>query len=88
LHADTAYRDKTYTEITASETLAQHAYWLANAFLGIKTSDDRWELRAGGRNLGDQRVRVQGFNLSEFPGYQLAFYSASRTWDVHLIFRY
>lgn len=87
-HVDGAYRDKAYTEITASEALAQGAYVWTNAFLTIRTADDRWELRAGGRNLGDRRVRVQGFNLAEFPGYQLAFYSERRTWDVHVIFRY
>ncbi len=88
VHVDGAYRGKTYTEITASEVLAQDSYPLANAFVSVRTDDDRWELRAGARNLTDEKVRVQGFNLSEFPGYQLAFYSARRTWTLHVAYRY
>lgn len=88
VHVDGAYRGKTYTEITASEVLAQDSYTLANAFLSVRTDDDRWELRAGAQNLTDEKVRVQGFNLSEFPGYQLAFYSARRTWTLHVAYRY
>jgi iron complex outermembrane receptor protein len=88
LHVDGAYRGKTYTEITASEVLAQDSYTLANAFVSVRTDDDRWELRAGAQNLTDEKVRVQGFNLAEFPGYQLAFYSARRTWTLHAAYRY
>lgn len=88
VHVDGAYRAKTYTEITASELLAQDDYVMTNAFVSVKTADERWELRGGVQNLGDEKVRVQGFNLSEFPGYQLAFYSARRTWDLHLVYRY
>lgn len=88
VHVDGAYRGKTYTEITASEVLAQDSYTLANAFVAVRTDDDRWELRAGAQNLTDEKVRVQGFNLSEFPGYQLAFYSARRTWNLHVAYRY
>ncbi|MGH8239484.1 MAG: TonB-dependent receptor, partial [Steroidobacteraceae bacterium] len=88
VHVDGAYRGKTYTEITSSEVLAQPDYVLANAFVSVKTKNEHWEVRGGVQNLGDEQVRVQGFNLSEFPGYQLAFYSARRTWDLHLIYRY
>lgn len=88
VHVDGAYRDKTFTEITASQVLAQDPYTLANAFISVRTDDDRWEVRAGGQNLTDEKVRVQGFNLAEFPGYQLAFYSARRTWNLHVAYRY
>lgn len=88
VHVDGAYRGKTFTEITASEVLAQDDYTLANAFLSVRTDDDRWEFRGGVQNLTDEKVRVQGFNLSEFPGYQLAFYSARRIWNVHVAYRY
>lgn len=88
VHVDAAYRGKTYTEISGSEVLAQDDYVRANAFASVKTDDERWELRGGVQNLTDEKVRVQGFNLSEFPGYQLGFYSARRTWDLHLIYRY
>jgi iron complex outermembrane receptor protein len=88
MHVDGSYRSKTYTEITASELLAQDDYVIANAFLGLTTTDGRWEVRGGVQNLTDEAVRIQGFNLSEFPGYQLAFYSAKRTWNVRVAYRY
>lgn len=88
VHVDAAYRGRTYTEISASEVLAQDDYVRANAFASVKTDDERWELRGGVQNLTDEKVRVQGFNLSEFPGYQLAFYSARRTWDLRLVYRH
>jgi iron complex outermembrane receptor protein len=87
-HVDAAYRGKTYNEITASELLAADSYGLVNAWLGLRGDDDRWELRAGVQNLTDREIRVQGFNLSEFPGYQLGFYSAPRTYDLRLFYRY
>lgn len=88
LHADAAYRGKVFNEITGSEILAEDDYVWVNAFVSLKTGDERWELRGGVQNITDQAVRVQGFNLSEFPGYQLSFFSAPRTWDIRLFYRY
>ncbi|HXI86582.1 MAG TPA: TonB-dependent receptor [Parvularculaceae bacterium] len=87
-HVDGAYRGTTATEITASPVLTQRRYALLNAFVGLKTADDRWELRAGVKNATDRAIRVQGFNLSDFPGVQLGFYAAPRTYDFRLIYRY
>lgn len=88
MHVDAAYRGKTYNEITASELLASDSYVLVNAWLALRTDDGHWELRAGVRNLTDREIRVQGFNLSQFPGYQLSFYSAPRTYDLRLFYRH
>lgn len=87
-HADAGYRSKTYNEITASENLAQNKYAIVNALVSVKTEDARWEVQAGVRNLTDQSIRVQGFNLSEFPGFELSFFSAPRTYDFRVIYRY
>ncbi|MFZ5609942.1 MAG: TonB-dependent receptor [Pseudomonadota bacterium] len=88
VHGDAAYRGKTYNEITASERLAQDSYVIVNAFVSLKTLDARWELRGGVKNLTNREIRVQGFNLSEFPGVELSFFSAPRTFDVRLFYRY
>lgn len=87
-HMDAAYRSKTFNEITASEILAADEYVIVNAFLSVRTEDGRWEFRGGVQNLTDQAIRVQGFNLSEFPGFQLSFFSAPRTYDFRLFYRY
>ncbi len=88
LHVDGAYRGETATEITASPELTQDRYGLLNAFVALKSNDDRWELRGGVQNATNEAIRVQGFNLSEFPGVQLGFYRAPRTYNVQLTFRY
>ncbi len=88
LHGDGAYRGDVANEITDSPLLRQDAYVILNAFAAIKTADERWELRAGGRNLSGRDIRVQGFNLAEFPGVQTAFFGARRSWDLRLFFRY
>ncbi len=86
-HVDASYRGETFNEITASPILAQERYVLLNAFVALKSADGRWELRGGVRNATDQAIRVQGFNLSEFPGVELGFFTAPRTYDFRLIFR-
>jgi iron complex outermembrane recepter protein len=87
-HVDGAYRGETATEITASPELTQQRYGLLNAFVALKTADERWELRGGVKNATNEAIRVQGFNLSDFPGVQLGFYTAPRTYSFRLIFRY
>ncbi len=88
VHVDASYRGVTANEITASPVLTQDRYVLLNAFVSLKSSSGRWEWRGGVRNATDQAIRVQGFNLSEFPGVELGFFTAPRTYDFRLIFRY
>lgn len=88
IHVDGAYRGERATEITASPELTQKRHGLLNAFVALRTADERWELRGGVKNATNEAIRVQGFNLSEFPGVQLGFYAAPRTYDFRLIYRY
>ncbi|WP_018997032.1 TonB-dependent receptor [Hirschia maritima] len=88
LHGDLAYRDSYANEVTDSTNLRQDAYWLSNAFASVKTPDNRWEVRAGIRNIGDESILVQGFNLAAFPGVETGFYGAPRTYDLRLIYRF
>lgn len=88
LHVDAAYRGDVANEITDSPELRQDEYVIVNAFVSLTTYDQRWEVRAGAKNLTDRDIRVQGFNLSEFPGVQTSFFGARRSWDVRLIHRF
>ena len=88
LHVDGAYRGDVANEITDSPVLGQDSYVLLNAFVSLKWADERWELRAAGRNLTGREYRVQGFNLAEFPGVQTAFFGPRRSWDLRLFYRY
>ncbi|MEM1148937.1 MAG: TonB-dependent receptor [Pseudomonadota bacterium] len=88
LHGDLAYRDSYANEVTDSPNLRQDAYWLSNAFAAVKTGDERWEARFGIRNIGDEEILVQGFNLQAFPGVETAFFGAPQTYDFRIIYRY
>ncbi len=88
LHGDVAYRSDYANEVTASPNLNQDAYWISNAFVSVATKDGRWEARAGVKNISDEEIRVQGFNLAAFPGLEAAFYAAPQTYDFRLIYRY
>ncbi|MEQ7154668.1 TonB-dependent receptor [Brevundimonas aurifodinae] len=88
LHGDAGYRSEIATEITDSPILRQEAYTLVNAFAALRSTDGVWEVRAGVQNATDEAVRVQGFNLADFPGVQLGFYAAPRTYDLRVIWRY
>lgn len=87
-HADAAYRGERAIEITASPELTQDSHEVVNAFAALKTRDERWEFRAGVKNATDATIRVQGFNLAEFPGVQTGFYAAPRTYDFRVIYKY
>ncbi len=87
-HVDANYRGETATEITDSPLLRQPEYVNLNAFLALRTSDNRWEARLGVKNLTDVAVRRQGFNLDAFPGVEVAFFNPPRTYDVRLIHRF
>ena len=87
-HLDGAFRSRTATEITASPLLTQGDYGLLNAFFALGTTDGRWQVQAGMQNLTDHAVRTQGFNLQDFPGVQVNFFAAPRTYDLKLIYRY
>ncbi len=87
-HLDAAYRSKTVTEITASPLLTQSSYTLLNGFVALGAKDSRWELRAGVQNATNKAIRTQGFNLASFPGVQLSFFNAPRTYDLKLTYRY
>ncbi len=87
-HLDANYRGETATEITDSPLLRQPDYVNLNAFVGLRSSDGRWEARLGVKNLSDVAVRRQGFNLAAFPGVQVAFFNPPRTYDVRLIHRF
>ncbi len=87
-HLDAAYRDVVAVEVTDSPNLEQGSYILGNAFVAVKTADNRYEVRAGVQNLSDEAIRVQGFNLSAFPGVETGFFAAPRTWDIRAIVRF
>lgn len=85
-----SYRDDIQMFEVAAPLLDQKAYWLYDASLVWTSASDKYRVGLHGRNLGDERYRVGGYN---FPGALFgdsvtAFYGAPRTWTLTLEARF
>ncbi len=85
---DVSYRSKTYLEVNSSENLAQGSYSLLNASMMFESLDGDWQLMLGGKNLSDKAYRSHAFDLSAFPGVELGYYSAPRTYSLSATYRF
>lgn len=88
LLADMSYRSKTYLEVNSSENLAQGGYTLFNAAIGFESSDGHWRAMLGGKNLSDKEYRSHAFDLSAFPGVELGYYNAPRTYSLSVSYNF
>ncbi len=88
LSSDLSYRGKTYLEVNSSETLAQDSYSLWNASASFASSDESWRLSFVVKNITDEEYRSHAFDLSAFPGVELAYYSAPRTYSANVSYRF
>ncbi len=88
LLADMSYRSKTYLEVNSSENLAQGGYTLFNAAIMFESVDGHWQAMLGGKNLSDKTYRSHAFDLSAFPGVELGYYSAPRTYSLNVSYQF
>ncbi len=86
--ADMSYRSKTYLEVNSSENLAQSGYTLFNAALMFESADEHWQVILGGKNLSDKAYRTHAFDLSAFPGVELGYYNAPRTYSLSASYQF
>lgn len=86
--ADVGYRSKTYLEVNSSENLAQDGYAVSNASVSFESADNRWRIMLGGKYLGDEEYRTHAFDLSAFPGVELGYYNAPRTYSFTGTYRF
>jgi iron complex outermembrane recepter protein len=82
-HGDWAHRDDVANDAVNNAVLNQDAIDLFNASVGYTSSDGRWELLLGGRNLSDKRYIVSGFQ-NDGIGISSAVYSRPREWYLTL----
>jgi len=88
LVADMSYRSKTYLEVNSSEALAQDAYTLFNAGLMLEPFEGNWQVMLGGKNLSNKEYRTHAFDLSAFPGVELGYYNAPRTYSLSASYQF
>ncbi len=85
---DISYRSKTYLEVNSSENLAQSGYSLINAAILFETADEHWQFMLGAKNLNDKEYRTHAFDLSAFPGVELGYYNAPRTYSFNATYTF
>ena len=65
LHASSAYSDEFFNSQEHDPRSIQDSYWIHNAGLSVRSSDDRWSLSLAGRNLTNKHVCTVTFKASQ-----------------------
>jgi len=86
LQLDWSYQDKVYFDSLNNELLSQGSYWMWNGRVAWASTDDRWEVAAWGRNLGDKEYLSYAFDLSFF-GFHEQMLGTPRMFGVELTYR-
>lgn len=87
LQTDFNYQDEVFFDALNNPLLREDNYWLWNARASWMSADERWEVAAFGRNLGDEEYMVYAFDLSFF-GFNEEMIGTPRGYGVELTYRY
>ncbi len=66
LQTDFNYQDEVFFDALNNPLLREGDYWLWNARVSWTSADEKWDVAAFGRNLGDEEYMVYAFDLSFF----------------------
>ncbi|WP_405228017.1 TonB-dependent receptor [Lentisalinibacter sediminis] len=88
LGADANYRGKAWLSVDNRDVLTQDDYWLFNALATWTSMDERWNVTAGIKNIGDEVYKTDAQEFSSVGNIQTAYYGDPRTWSLSLGFRY
>lgn len=88
LHVDANYSDGQFFEPFNTERLKQGSYYLANARIALRASDDRWEIAAWGKNLTDEFYVTSAIDLIDSFGYDYFHVGAPRTFGLDATVRF
>ena len=87
LQVDFNYQDEVYFDAFNNPLLSEDDYWMWNARVGWTSADDKWEVAAFGRNLGDEEYMVYAFDLSFF-GFNEEMIGTPQAFGIEATFRY
>ncbi|QBY03299.1 TonB-dependent receptor [Thalassotalea sp. HSM 43] len=79
------YSDEFYTEGTLDERGLQESFTKVNARIGLKSSDDIWDLSVIGKNLGDE---ITLGSYQSFLGQNVATFKAPMTVNLQATYRF
>jgi iron complex outermembrane receptor protein len=84
VQADVSYSDSFYYNLRNFSADQFDSYTLVNAMVSWESSDQTWLATLGGRNLTDESVGVQGFDLATLCGCNEVSYRDRRFYSVGL----
>ncbi len=83
---DFNYQDEVFFDALNNPLLSEDDYWLWNARVSWKSMDEKWEVAAFGRNLGDEEYMVYAFDLSFF-GFNEEMLGTPRAFGIEVTYR-
>ncbi len=86
LQTDFNYQDEVYFDALNNPLLSEDDYWLWNARVSWTSVDEKWEVAAFGRNLGDEEYMVYAFDLSFF-GFNEEMIGTPRSYGLEVTYR-
>lgn len=86
LQVDWNFQDKVYFDSLNNELLSEDSYWLWNGRVAWSSADERWEIAAFGRNLGDEEYLSYAFDLSFF-GFHEQMLGTPRMFGAEVTYR-
>lgn len=86
LQADFNYQDEVFFDALNNPLLSEDDYWLLNARASWTSPDEKWEVAAFGRNLGDEEYMVYAFDLSFF-GFNEEMIGTPLAYGLEVTFR-
>ena len=72
----------------AAPLLDQPSFWLYNLNAGWTAPGGKIKLGVSGKNLGDKRYKIGGYNFPTLGNSVISFYGPPKTWTVSLSYRY
>jgi iron complex outermembrane receptor protein len=87
LQTDFNYQDDVWFDSLNNPLLREEGYWIWNARVSWASADDKWEVSAFGRNLGDEEYMVYAFDLSFF-GFNEEMLGTPQSYGIDVTYRF
>ena len=87
LQLDFNYMDEVWFDALNNPLLNEDDYWIWNARVSWTSGNEKWEVAAFGRNLGDEEYMVYAFDLSFF-GFNEEMLGTPLAFGLDVTYRY
>lgn len=84
---DFNYQDEVFFDALNNPLLSEEDYWLYNARVVWTSPDEKWDVAAFGRNLGNQEYMVYAFDLSFF-GFHEQMLGTPRSYGIEVSYHH